>query len=174
MSNKEQQMANATTQLSNMIEELVQQKTFGLDALEAIRTLKTKAEALEESVKNKNEVIERLQAEARALNERLSHQGEQLTQISARELAVAKREAEIQKLEVAAAVAQAESRTFRHALGVVFAPNTVRESVQRFGSTVSNGMTFPTNEGGTTQHTQGYGSPDNPGQVTGNERSHLG
>jgi chromosome segregation ATPase len=149
-------MANANTQLSNMIEELVQQKTFGLDALDAIRELKSRAELLESEIKRKDDQITTLTQDCQAKNERLAAQEKELAKISAREIAVAARESKIHQNELIAAVAQARAGAFEQSMKIVFAPNRVRDSVQSWGSVANNGMSVPINDSRVVSRTEGY------------------
>lgn len=150
-------MSNANTQLSNMIEELVQQKTFGLDALDAIRALKSRAELLESEIKRKDDQITALSSAVQEKDERLAVQQRELSKIGAREDAVAAREAKIHTHEMTAAVAQARAGAFEQSMKIVFAPNRVRDSVQSFGQ-VANGQGFSTPVSDSRMHsrTEGY------------------
>lgn len=165
--------SNPTTlqDVSNVIDNLVAQKVLSLDGLEGIQKLKARADTADKEIEKLRTQLDESNAANGKLAFDLSKATEQLAEIAAREKAVAKREVEIHKLEMQAAVASAESKAFRHALGVVFAPNTVREAVQKYGSVAGqNGLTYPTNDSGTIQTTQGYLPPDQPA----GERSNLG
>lgn len=163
--------------VSNVIENLVAQKTLSLDGMEGIQKLKERAETADKEIERLRIQTTSLETRNDALSEQLSQANEQLRTIADREKAVAKREDDMHKLEMAAAVAQAEARTIRHALGVVFAPNTVREAVQKHGMVAGqNGMSYPTSDGGMTQRTEGYQHPDDPKNMMTppGERSNLG
>ena len=117
--------------LTEAINKLVEEKTFSLDALEAIRGLRDKAEAME----RENNLLKVQVADLRADHDGLKAENAALTS----DLTVFKsREASIRAKEIEAYDAKAEAKrqqaiadTFREAMGMIFKPNTVREQVQR-------------------------------------------
>lgn len=158
------------------LDDVVLQKTLSLDAYKSLTQLKERATQTDaENQRLKEQVVSRDTAIAK-LEQDLSQASEKLNAIATRERAVTSRETKVTELEIAAAVSAAEARTFRHCLGVVFAPNTVRESVQKYGSAPGgNGMSVSTSDYGTVQATQGYNNPDSPGAASNpGDRSHLG
>lgn len=169
-------MTQLTTQdIIASIDDLVLQKTLSVDAYKGITELKERAAKIDAENAQLKERNLSLTKQVTMLQEREELAAEKLQAIAGREQAVAKREAEVFKHEMSAAVAHAEAKAFRHALGVVFAPNTVRESILKYGSVAQNGMSVPTQDGGTTQRTDGYNNPDVPpgGTQTG-DRTTLG
>ena len=116
--------------LTEAINKLVEEKTFSLDALEAIRGLRDKAEAME----RENNLLKVQVADLRADHDGLKAENAALTA----ELTEFKLEARIRAKEIEAYDAKAEAMrqraiadTFREAMGMIFRPNTVREQVQR-------------------------------------------
>jgi len=151
---------SAANELTGMIEKLVTEKTFTMDALEAIQALKVKAGQLE----TQNEKLDREVASYKKnaeidTNLRLSMKSD-LDAWKAREASIVARELKMFENEKSAAVATAVSAAYLTSMKIVFAPNTVRESVQKFGSVAgSNGMSYPTSDTGTITRAEGYADP---------------
>lgn len=122
---------NNMNTLTEAINQLVQEKTFSLDAVDAIKGLRDKAAALENLCNTQNQQIADLgNTELR----QTSRIGELQTEVANWK----KREDELVQREKAAAEAiheakrqQAIADTFRESMGMIFRPNTVRETIQR-------------------------------------------
>lgn len=119
-----------TNDLTRAIDALVEQKTFSLDALEAIKALRDKAGELEKNAAAQATTITRLGeevVEARRQNEaHLQRKGA----IDKRETDVAARELKIGELEKSAAVTAAVSATWSACFDKLFANRIVRERLQ--------------------------------------------
>lgn len=118
-------------ELTKVIDKLVEQKTFGLDALGAIKDLRDKAAKQEENLKDaKREIDERRGAEIRASNEvkRLTFVVNDWTQ---RQAELENRERKVFDLEKASAVAVAESKVWDRAFSSIFKNTIVREQINR-------------------------------------------
>jgi len=171
-------MTTTKDDISAIIEHMVQEKTLSLEAMTSIQLLKDRSSRADLEIERQRDVIKQRDATVSRLEGELETLKEPLTKLEQRERLVAEREKKIHELEVQAAVAQAESRTFRHALGVVFAPNAVRESIQRMTSSngsngLSNGSTYSNDS---FSRTEGYQPPDSTSSL-GNptsERQNLG
>jgi peptidoglycan hydrolase CwlO-like protein len=121
----------ATKELTAAIEKLVQEKTFSLDGVKAIEGIRAKAERLEtqldeahENIRSKDKTIADFRADESA---RTVRDGK----LNERETALAKREQNQTALELKAAVADAQSNTYREMFGTLFRNTTIREHVER-------------------------------------------
>lgn len=146
-----------SSELITAIDRLVEEKTFNLDALEAIKDLRDKASRLEATVElleAQNEKQHKDIANARKFNEELiavrEQQRDKIAELEAREKQAFEAIFNAQKHE---AVAEA----YKDALRTVFRPHSVRETVSRsfpVATTYSNGT------GGHTQTVQTYEQTD--------------
>jgi len=121
----------AKEDLLNSIDTLVQEKTFNLDALDAIKDLKTKAELLGSELDLMKKSRDASLAREEHCVKTIEGLRAELNILRAREITLEAREKQASVLETQAAVAQAESRVWEKATRIVFAPNTVRENISR-------------------------------------------
>ena len=112
-----------------LIEQMVQEKTFSLDAITSVKKLQEAAglqrarlAQLETDLQTSDKRISELTKANAALKELVD-------KISTREQTVAVREAAVTKLEMERAVAMAESKIFGLCFDKVFANRQLRESV---------------------------------------------
>lgn len=127
-------MATEPSKVELLIEQMVQEKTFSLDALEAVKKLRDAAgiqSARLMQLEKDLETFNKVNAELKTANATLLSRVDTLT---AREVAVASREATMTKLELERAVALAKAETFNHCFDKVFANRQIRESVTEVGN----------------------------------------
>ena len=131
--------------LVQMIETLVQEKTFSLDALEAIKVLRDKAVKLQEELDATKRTLaesraarEALNAEKTTLNAEKTTLNEQLNGWTTRETELLNREKTMFALEQRTAVAEAKADAFLTSMKITFAPNLVRNSVQGYAGSNRN------------------------------------
>ena len=116
-------------ELTKLIDQMVQEKTFSMEGVAAINELREQAELmqktikqLQESFKKENECANRLRNDNDALKGELKNW-------RAREEKLTNRESKITELEKDRAVANAKADTFRECVGLVFRNTTVRENM---------------------------------------------
>lgn len=120
-----------TDKLTDAIDQLVQEKTFKLDALEAIGKLRSRAAAQEQEI---NALTAQRTEQYRTISElaaKIEENRQKEGALQLREGEVAKREVKAQQLEVEKAVAQAESRAYGTVFSTIFRNTAVREHVVR-------------------------------------------
>lgn len=168
-------MSTTQEDVNKLIETMVQEKTLSLDAMVSIQALKDRVAKADIEIEQQKGVIKTRDASIASLQADNNRLKEQIAPIAEREIKVAAREAKVTELELQAAVARAEAGAYRHSLGVVFASNTVRESVLRnrnhneYDQRTGQSSSVNDNENGTVQRTEGYANPDGPG-----DRQNLG
>lgn len=120
-----------SNKLTEMIDQLVLEKTVSLDALNAINKLKEEAARLEGQLKSAYEQHDRdtkrlgdLQGELRVSQEQHLHVASLLD-------GAQKKILEIQKIELEGKEAKAELKGFREAMQMVFKPSVVRETIHK-------------------------------------------
>lgn len=113
--------------LTQLIDELVSEKTFNLDAVEGIQKLRERAEALETKSVSLEEKLEK--EEGKSVKEIVKNDKllQELSEWRSRESSLSEREKKITELEKAKAVAQAESATFEKCVGLVFRNTMLRK-----------------------------------------------
>lgn len=124
--------------LVQMIETLVQEKTFSLDALEAIKVLRDKAVKLQEELERKNKSLDSALARVSELTVEKAAATEQLGVWKKRETDLLARERIMYGLEQRTAVAEAKADAFLTSMKITFAPNLVRNSVQGYAGSSRN------------------------------------
>lgn len=146
-----------SSDLIRAIDRLVEEKTFNLDALEAIKELRDKAAALEDQVDDLIKRTDKLRGEIREYEksaaENNAHIEKQNTKIAALEAQEKQAFESIFNAQKHEAVAEA----YKDALRTVFRPHSVRETIARsfpIATTYSNG------NGGHTQTVQSYDQTD--------------
>jgi len=105
----------------DLINELVEQKTFSLDALDRVKTLRDQVGELEmkrDTLMGQNDTLQRENNRVKTIESSLSE----------RERAVTEREKNITTLERETAVAKAESAVYRDVVTRMFANRIVREA----------------------------------------------
>lgn len=150
-------MVTKNDNLVQMIETLVQEKTFSLDALEAIKALRDKAESLQRTLaETQTNLAAQRDLSASLTAERDAIRAE-LNLWKARETELEKRERSIFALELKAAVAEAKAEAWQTSMKITFAPNLVRNSVQSYGGRSNpNGGYDSTNDNRTHTVVDGY------------------
>lgn len=118
-------------QLSNLIDKMVQEKTFSLDALTAIQKLRESALEMERTIALLREDREAQRIVGEELNRKLHEANLQLANIAIREKSVEEREAKIFALEKSEAVANAKSSTLDSMFDRIFRNTIVRETINR-------------------------------------------
>lgn len=131
--------------LTTMIENVVREKTFSLDAVQAIEEIRKKAAKLEADLETSRSETKNYGAQLSTAKAEIAEWSIRSSAIDARDKAVAEREKKITELEKTSAVAAAESSILRGVVDKVFANRTVRESIltdQPVAYTAS-GSTYP-------------------------------
>lgn len=163
----------ATENLVQMIETLVQEKTFSLDALEAIKNLRDKAEKLQDELEKTQRTLADTQSRRSALTAENALLTEELNVWKNRESAILSREKTMYALEQRTAVAEAQANAFLLSMKITFAPNMVRNSLQDFSTRNQNGNhtdysrninqseteTVSSNQSRTDTRVEGYARP---------------
>jgi hypothetical protein len=124
--------------LVQMIETLVQEKTFSLDALEAIKVLRDKAVKLQEELDATKRMLESINAAREVLSTEKTHLLMQLDTWIKRESDLLARERNMFALEQRTAVAEAKADAFLMSMKITFAPNLVRNSLQDLSTRSDN------------------------------------
>ena len=148
---------SANQQLTELIDQLVAQKTLSLDALDGIKALKDRAVRMEAELRERDTNLENI-CKLRAIDQNIIKElRANVERVEEREHAVAQREAKVHQIELERAVATARASTFEQAMKIVFAPNMVRNAVQGFsGGQQQGGVYVSSNENRTTTTVDGY------------------
>lgn len=147
--------------LEQIIDKMVADKTFSLDAMEAVKKLKDTAAKTASDLEVARRELKDSKQYAETLSSTLSSVRAELSAWTTRDASLTKREAEITQLEKTAAVEAARAEAFRWSMSTVFAPNVVRTAVQKFGSAAGpNGISSPTHDCGHTAVSDGYGQKE--------------
>lgn len=150
--------------LVQMIETLVQEKTFSLDALEAIKVLRDKAVKLQEELDATKRTLAESRAAREALNAEKTTLNEQLNGWTTRETELLNREKTMFALEQRTAVAEAKADAFLTSMKITFAPNLVRNSVQGYAG--SNRSTTHSDYGRNVNETTSDNHSENESRST--------
>lgn len=137
-----------TDKLTDVIDEMVRNKTFSLDALDAVKGLRDRAIEQDRQIERLNSLLEtRGESEARLRAENSTLQ-RTIEDHAKNESSLREREGKVLALELAEARSTATAGALREAFGIVFKNTTVRESVQRSTAVAVPGtasqMGFPT------------------------------
>jgi len=127
------------SELTDLIDRMVVEKTFSLDALEVVKELKNRAELLEGQLKANRDLAEnakRREEEAKAENALLQME---IGVLKARETAVAEREKTVTAMEQRVAVAEAREKA-----GIEMAERFLKLPSVRRNVTESIGHVVPT------------------------------
>lgn len=145
-----------STELTNAIDQIIQQKTFSLEGVDAIKTLKIKALALEESVIAKDRRIAELEQLRKDFSADITTLNDALKIARMREDSLVKREANIAQLERTSAVADARSGCYTDIFNKMFANRQFREHViesTQVPVPYNNGMTPTTHTANSSKQT---------------------
>jgi chromosome segregation ATPase len=145
-----------TDNLVQMIESLVQEQTFSLDAVEAIKALRDRAESVQQKLEETQQTLQKTRDQVTEVTAKAESLREELNAWKKREAELATRERNIFALEMKAAVAEAKADAYQTSMKITFAPNLVRNAVQSFGGSNQNGIYSPTNETSTRTLVDGY------------------
>jgi hypothetical protein len=115
--------------LTDIIDRMVQERTFGLEGLEAVKLLKEKATAQTSRIETLERQVENGRTELGAQQARNSELSRQVMNFQTRETELVERERKIFDHEKTAAVATAQSAAYRDVVGMAFRNTTVREHV---------------------------------------------
>ncbi|QRE00166.1 hypothetical protein [Burkholderia phage BCSR5] len=161
-----------TQNILKVVDDLVLQKTLTVEAAEGLVKLRERVKSLEAANESLKASLTESQRENADYKGRLDRTIADLRVLQEKESSVREREAKVTELERKAAVAQAEASAYLTSMKIVFAPNIVRESVQKWGSVAGpNGMSIPTSDGGTVNRAEGY---EQPGSAAGSSGPHGG
>jgi predicted RNase H-like nuclease (RuvC/YqgF family) len=114
--------------LADLIEQMVAEKTFGLDALASVQALKTKAIEQETKIKNLQILNEQRTEEIAGLRRRISSDERKESERLEREQKVAEREKRVTEMEKNEAVAMAKASVLQDVFGTIFKNTTIREN----------------------------------------------
>lgn len=114
--------------LQSALDAVIQEGTFSLSAVEAVKAMRDENERLTESAAALAGDNERLRAENDRMKEGLRITGDREAAIKIREDAVAKREIEMTKLEGKATQEAAVAAAYRDCFGLVFRNQVIQES----------------------------------------------
>ena len=115
--------------LTDLIAEIVKEKTFSLEAVQAIEQIRAKAATLELNLQGAREETRRAESEIAALSaERAAHRTAETT-LEARQKAVAEREKKMTDLERETAVSKAEARVLDNCLSRLLGNRQIRETI---------------------------------------------
>lgn len=135
----------SNNELTRVIDELVEKKTFGLDALGAIKELRDKAQAQEETIKAREQQAENQQRKIAELERELGSAKARVEKLMLREANLLEREKAADKAIYDAERHRAVADAWRAAMGMVFKPVEVRTSIQRQVALPASGMnSYPT------------------------------
>lgn len=123
-------MAGDTTELTDLVDRLVQERTFSLEAAGPIKDLRDKADALQKQVNSLRRELEEKKYEANRLEAKISGQKAEIEAWGKREADLRTREGRAADLEKALAVAEAKHQTVDLCFSRLFANRVVREHVQ--------------------------------------------
>lgn len=114
-----------------IIDKLIQEKTFSLDALKAIEELKEKAEDLGSTLTRAQDACNQYDNDLTKSESHLAKARQDIEHWQKRESELKEREAKVFDHEKAKAVAEARAEVFDHCFKTVFANVTIRRNVSR-------------------------------------------
>lgn len=120
-----------TQTLTDAIDQLVNEKTFNLDALTAIQELKTKAVAQDRRIQAQDETIAYRDSELARMKGQISTLQREAEKAAGREAELVQREGRVRELELKEAVSTAKGETLEKVFGTIFANVKVRETATR-------------------------------------------
>jgi hypothetical protein len=113
--------------LTEVIDKLVQERTFGLEGLEGVKRIKDQAVTLERKLKESQDTITGRDISIRSYIAEIAELRTVVDALRAKDADVTKREAKVRELEMKEAVATAEARTMHSVFGTIFRNVIVRE-----------------------------------------------
>lgn len=121
----------ATDELTKLIDNLVEQKTFGLDALGPIKDLRDRAAKQEAALKESSDRIGKLEALGYQKDNKIKLLESDVRDWAQRQAEIENRERKVFELEKASAVAVAQSGVWSDAFHTIFKNTITRESINR-------------------------------------------
>lgn len=115
--------------LTKLIDEIIEQKTFSLDALDSIKKLRDKAQEQESALKFKDEMLDAKKTIELTIRAEMAVQATQLATWKTREDELKKRELTMTALEKSSAIADAKATSYIEFARLVFANRITREKV---------------------------------------------
>lgn len=131
-------------QLLNLIDDLVKQQTFSLDAIKAIDTLRAKAQSQEDELKKAADTNDRLHASMTDMYVEIDTLKNTIKRLSDDNEALQKNKADADKAIFAAIKEKAVADAYRDAMMIVFKPAVMRDSIARTVAVPMPGSTYPT------------------------------
>lgn len=118
-------------ELTRAINEMVEKKTFSLDAVDAIKDLRAKAETLERRLEQRDSLVESQGATITAMTAKCNDLQIENAAFNARLAELEKREKAADKAIYEAEKQTAVAQAWQAAMGMVFRPAAVRTEIQR-------------------------------------------
>lgn len=113
--------------LTEVIDKLVQERTFGLEGLEGVKRIKDQAVTLERKLKESQDTVVSRDSSIRSYIGEIAELRGVIEKLRAKDTDVTARETKVRELEMKEAVASAEARTLHGVFGTLFKNVTVRE-----------------------------------------------
>jgi hypothetical protein len=120
-----------STELTKMIDDLVEQKTFTLDGLKAVQELREQAIALTEKNRNNEDVLKGTKADLQARNNELVKANAELAKFKDMETALVEREKKQTKLECDVEKHKALAEQGKEFVQLIFRNQTVMTSTMK-------------------------------------------
>jgi DNA anti-recombination protein RmuC len=125
--------------LTEVIDKLVQERTFGLEGLEGVKRIKDHAATLEQKLKDSQEAVTGRDMSIRSYISEIAELRAIIEKHHARDADLTKREAKVRELEMREAVSTARAQTMESVFGTIFKNVTVREqNLRQLPFTYSN------------------------------------
>lgn len=118
-------------EITDLIDKIVEESTFSVKGVDAIKALRDKAAAQEREIVSLNATIKEGSAANDSLRTENGRLKEHNARLVAREDDLKKREDAMTKIEKEAAVNAAKAEAYRDSMQIVFKPHTVREMVSK-------------------------------------------
>lgn len=116
-------------ELTKLIDQMVHEKTFSMEGVEAVKALRDQAVALEDQVENLLQDHENDKRDLDGFKAKVLRLEKEGSDLRSRESAVIEREKKMTELEKATAVANAKADTFKECVGLVFRNATLRREM---------------------------------------------
>jgi predicted nucleic acid-binding Zn-ribbon protein len=117
--------------LTEVIDRLVQERTFGLEGLEGVKRIKDQAVALERKLKESQDAVAHRDGMIKSYTGEISELRSIIEKLREKDADVTKRETKVRELEMKEAVATAEARTMHSVFGTIFRNVIVREQAMK-------------------------------------------
>jgi chromosome segregation ATPase len=125
--------------LTDVIDKLVQERTFGLEGLEGVKRIKDQAVTLERKLKESQDLVAQRDREIRSYHDQISELRTIVEKHHALVADLEKRETKVRELEMKEAVSTARAQTMESVFGTIFKNVTVREqNLRQLPFTYSN------------------------------------